>query len=124
VDGPTIASSRATSSAWYCAEGTSTVDGRGGETVIVGNLEPHSIDIATTVMPGGAVKPKTQRVRLDPYEQRRIPVADLVRAAEPGVVVEVFGGRAVVEHEIESREDVAVGPCARAADRSWYFAEG
>lgn len=124
LDGPTIASSQATSSAWYCAEGTSTVDGRAGETVIVGNLEPHSIDIATTVMPGGSVEPTTQRVRLDAYEQRRIPVADLVRTAEPGVVVEVFGGRAVVEHEIESREDVAVGPCSRTAARSWYFAEG
>jgi len=124
VDGPTIASSQATSSAWYCAEGTSTVDGRAGETVIVGNLEPHSIDIATTVMPGGDARPKTQRVRLVAYEQRRISVSDLLRVPEPGVVVEVFGGRAVVEHEIQSREDVAVGPCSRAAARIWYFADG
>jgi hypothetical protein len=40
------------------------------------------------------------------------------------VVVETFGGRAVVEHEIEGQDDIAVGPCARAAARRWLFAEG
>jgi hypothetical protein len=124
VDGPAIATPRAISSAWYCAEGTSSLDGRAIETVIVGNLEPKPIDITTTVMPGGSTPVKSVNARLRAYEQRRIPIADLIRAPEPGVVVEVFGGRAVVEHEVESRDDVAVGPCARGAATRWYFADG
>ena len=123
-DGPQLSSPDATSAAWYCAEGTSTPDGRATETVIVGNLEPHEIDIETTVMSGGGVQPQTQRVRLPAYEQRRIEVGTVVRAAEPGVVVETYGGRAVVEHEIQGQDDVAVGPCARGASADWFFAEG
>jgi hypothetical protein len=42
----------------------------------------------------------------------------------PGVVVEVFGGRSVVEHEIDGQNDVAVGPCARQPGRNWFFAAG
>jgi hypothetical protein len=126
VDGPEIGAPGNVSDTWYCAEGTSSVDGRATETVIVGNLEPHDIDIETTVMPGpgSGLEEKTQAVRLAAYEQRRIALADIIRAPEPGVVVEVFGGRAVVEHEIEGLDDVAVGPCARRASRHWLFAEG
>ncbi|HEY8217173.1 MAG TPA: DUF5719 family protein [Acidimicrobiia bacterium] len=124
VDGPEVADARASSAAWYCAEGTSTADGRATETVIIGNLEPHAIDVETTVMPGGTESPVTERTRLEAYEQRRVEVARILRAAEPGVVVETFGGRAIVEHEITSQDDVAVGPCERAAARTWLFAEG
>ena len=124
IDGPQVAAADAVSASWYCAEGTSTPDGRATETVIVGNLEPHAIDVATTVMAGGAVAPKTQQVRLRAYQQQRIPVEDVLRAPEVGVVVETFGGRAVVEHEIRGQDDVAVGPCARSVARDWYFAEG
>jgi hypothetical protein len=119
-----VSSTDAVSASWYCAEGTSTPDGRATETVIVGNLEPHAIDVETTVMPGGSIAAKTQRVRLRAYQQQRIPISDVLRAPEIGVVVETFGGRAVVEHEISGQDDVAVGPCARSAARDWYFAEG
>jgi hypothetical protein len=124
IDGPVISPERAVSASWYCAEGTSSVDGRANETVIIGNLEPHEIDIATTVMPGRDLEMKTQRVRLRAFEQRRIEIDDVLRAPELGVVVETFGGRAVVEHEVEGFDDVAVGPCARTAARQWFFAEG
>ena len=40
------------------------------------------------------------------------------------MVVEVFGGQAVVEHEVRSRNDFAVGPCAREPSRHWFFADG
>jgi len=124
IDGPDVSPAEAVSASWYCAEGTSNPDGRATETVIVGNLEPHDIDIETTVMAGGSIEPTTQRARLTAFEQRRIEIADVLRAPEVGVIVETFGGRAVVEHEIEGQDDVAVGPCARSAARRWYFAEG
>src|SRR5436190_19572111 len=66
--------------------------------------------------------------------QVRVAVASVLQAPEqpddaglivgPGVVAEVFGGRSVVEHEIEGEGDLAVGPCARQAGSDWYFAGG
>jgi hypothetical protein len=77
-----------------------------------------------TVMASANPEPTTQRFRLDAFEQRRVAIDSVVRDPEVGVVVETFGGRAVVEHEIHGHDDVAVGPCARSATRDWYFAEG
>jgi hypothetical protein len=124
IDGPTVPSKRAIGVAWYCAEGTSTVDGRAGETVIVGNLAPNPIDITMTVMPGGDQRPRVETRHIDTYGQARVSVADVLETAEPGVVVEVVGGPAVVEHEVRSRNDLAVGPCAREPSRDWFFADG
>jgi hypothetical protein len=125
ADGATVPPAGSVSSAWYCAEGTSAATGRARETVIIGNLEPRPLDVSVTVMPGGEIAPLTESYELEPYEQRRVEVAGIAEAPEPGVVVEIFGGRAVVEHEIQGiADDVAVGPCARAGSTRWYFAEG
>jgi hypothetical protein len=125
ADGATVVPARAVSTAWYCAEGTSAATGRARETVIIGNLEDRALEVSVTVMTGGDAAPLTERYELEPYEQRRVEVAGIAESPEPGVVVEVFGGRAVVEHEIQGiAEDVAVGPCARTASTHWYFAEG
>ena len=124
VDGPTVPSPDAVSSAWYCSEGTSTADGRADETVIIGNLSEHPIDVSITVMPGGDAEPEVRRREIDTLAQERIEVSDILATPEPGVVVEVFGGQAVVEHELRGRNDVAVGPCARAPSRHWFFAAG
>jgi hypothetical protein len=125
ADGATVPTERSVSSAWYCAEGTSAATGRARETVIIGNLEKRRVDVSVTVMPGGETPPLSERYELEPYEQRRVEVAGIAEAPEPGVVVEVFGGRAVVEHEIQGvAGDLAVGPCSRTASTRWYFAEG
>jgi len=123
-DGPVIPGDDVVASAWYCAEGTSSAIGRASETVIIGNLERHPIEFEMTVMVGEGAPSQTERAELEPYEQRRIPVRGLAESPEPGVVVEIFGGRAIVEHEIEGRDDIAVGPCSRTAARRWFFAEG
>jgi hypothetical protein len=122
-DGPSVPGRGAVSAAWYCAEGTSTADGGATETVIVGNLARHPIDIELTVMAGDQPQ-QTRRFTLETLAQRRVEVADIVQAVDPGVVVEVFGGQAVVEHEVRGTDDVAVGPCTRQASSRWYFADG
>lgn len=125
ADGPTVPAASAVSTAWYCAEGTSNEDGRADETVIVANLAPNPIDVTITAMPGGGDRePVVERRQVDTYAQQRIEVADLVEADEVGVVVEIVGGQAVVEHEVRNGDDVAVGPCADDPSRSWYFAAG
>lgn len=120
--GPTVPGRGSVDAAWYCTEGTSTDDGRATETVIIGNLARHPIRVEVTVMvPDGL---ETRRLTVDTLAQRRIDVADLAVAAEPGVVVEVFGGQAVVEHEVRGNDDIAVGPCTRQSARRWYLAGG
>jgi len=64
--GVSVPSPAVASSAWYCAEGTSTPDGRADETVIVASLAPSTVDATVTVMPGGTGAPKTRNLRLAP----------------------------------------------------------
>lgn len=124
VDGPVVPPARAASVAWYCAEGTSSLDGRADETVVVANLAKEPIRAAVTVMPGGGAPTKSFAFQVDALAQRRVKVSNVLATPEPGVVVEVFGGPAVVEHEVRGRDDVAVGPCAREPAKRWYFAAG
>src|SRR5262249_39054528 len=49
---------------------------------------------------------------------------DIVASPEPGVVVEVVGGQAVVSHQLTGQGDFALEPCARSASTDWYFANG
>jgi hypothetical protein len=123
-DGPTVPPADAVSVAWYCAEGTSVTDGRADETVIIGNLSTRSIEATVTVFSGATQPPVSVRQRIQPLGQARVPVTNLTHVAEPGVVVEVLGGQAIVEHELRGRGDVALGPCAREPARDWYFAAG
>ncbi len=109
-------------SAWYCAEGTSSPDGRADETVIVANLGPDELPARMTVFPGGEAAPGVRNLAVPPYERVEIPVAEVLAVPEPGVVVETFGDQGFVEHRVRNGDDVAVGPCAREAGRSWSFA--
>ena len=124
VDGPTVPSEDAVSVVWFCSEGTSVSTGRLLETVLIANLEREPIDVTVTVMRGSGHSFAIEQRQIAALAQERISVADIAEVEEPGVVVEVLGGRAIVEHELHAADDVAVGPCARAAAREWYFAGG
>lgn len=131
---PTVADPEAVSTTWYCAEGTGAPDGRADETIVIANQGDGEARALVTVMPGGQEEPASRRVTVARGEQLRVPVSSVLQTAErpdeaglivgPGVVVEVFGGRSVVEHQIDGEFDFAVGPCARYAGRDWYFAAG
>lgn len=114
------------STAWYCAAGTAELGGGGAadETVYVANLARRSITATVTAYPGGDAPVRTRDLELDAYERTAVRVADLVTSATPGVIVEVFGGPAIVEHELRGAGDVAMGPCAHEPSRRWYFAAG
>lgn len=122
--GPAVAGAGAVSAAWYCAAGSLTAGGPADATVYVGNLAPAPVRAVVTAYPGGTEEPPTRRLDLDPYERAAVRVADLAAGGAPGVLVEVFGGPAVVEHELRHGGDLAMGPCARTPARSWYFAAG
>jgi len=124
IDTPTVPPPDAISVAWYCAEGTSTRDGRATETVIIANLALRPIDATITVMHGADKRPVVEKRHIDALAQERVPIADLIETKEPGVIVEIRGGPAIVEHELRGRDDIAVGACSREPSRHWYFAEG
>ncbi|MDQ1432918.1 MAG: hypothetical protein QOF40_3520 [Actinomycetota bacterium] len=124
LDGASVPPADAASTAWYCAEGTSSPDGRADETVIVASLADARIDVTITVMSAGDSTPATRKLRLAPREETRVHVSDILATPEPGVVVEAVGGRAVVSHQLVHGGDFAVEPCTRTASSDSYFAAG
>ena len=114
----------ALSASWFCSEGTSTPDGRADETVVITNIADEEVAATVTVMPGGETVPVSRTVQVGAHEEERVRVADVLETPEPGVIVEVVGGQAVVAHEIRAEDDVAIEPCARGAAEDWYFASG
>jgi Family of unknown function (DUF5719) len=131
---PTVAGPDTVSSTWYCAEGTGSPGGRADETIIIANEGNADARAVVTVMAGGPEEPESRRVAVPRGGQVRVPVSSVLQTPEhpdaagmlvgSGVVVEVFGGGSIVEHQIDGQSDLAVGPCAREAGRDWYFAGG
>ena len=112
------------SAAWYCAEGTSSPDGRADEEIEIGNVDTHAADAIVTVFGGSDVPPVRRKYAVASGRVVRVRVADLAAVPEPGVLVEVSGGRTVVEHRISRGDDSALGPCAREPAPTTRFAAG
>lgn len=122
--GPRVSSAANRASTWYCAEGTATPDGRADEEIVIGNVGTRPSRAAVTVMSGSDVVPVRREFTVPAGESLRVPVSDIAAVAEPGVIVEVEGGRSAVEHRIRRGTDDAVGPCAREPLASAHFAAG
>src|SRR5713101_4514818 len=123
-DGASVPPAAAVSISWFCAEGTSAEGGRADETVVIASLATQRIDATVTVMPAGNQTPVSHHVKLAPRSQQRVQISSVLRTAEPGVVVEVVGGQAVVTQELRGNDDVAIEPCTRRPGTDWYFAAG
>jgi hypothetical protein len=124
ADGPVVPADDVVSTAWYCPAGTAVAGGGADETVFVANLSPREITATVAVVRGADADADTRRLRVAAYARAVVRVADIAAVAEAGVVVEVFGGPAIVEHEIRGSNDVAMGPCADEPARTWYLASG
>jgi len=124
--GSVVPPANALSTAWYCAAGTAVGGGAADEWIDIANLSPAPIKATITVYPGGEDEPGTRDVELQGYERVSERVAQVLETRNPGVVVEVFGGPAIVEHELRgtATADLAMGPCAHEPSRRWYFAAG
>jgi hypothetical protein len=75
-------------------------------------------------MQGPDTAPKVTEVPLAANSLATLRVGDILPIAEPGVLVEVTGARAVVSHSITGNRDGGVGPCSRDASTAWHFAAG
>lgn len=126
-DTPVVDLASSSSAAWYCAAGTSAPDTNALETVRISNLGEDTISAVVRVLPGGDEVEATASVEVAPHSTLQIPVANVLVTANPGVVVETFGGSVFVEYEMVRPgdvEDVAFTPCAATTDGTWLFANG
>lgn len=110
--------------AWYCAEGTSSPNGRADEEIVMGNVGPGRTRAVVTVFGGSEVAPVRRAYRVPPGQVVRVHVADIAAIPDPGVLVEVSGGATAVEHRIQRGADIALGPCAREPAPQTHFAAG
>jgi hypothetical protein len=124
VTGARVPSADSVETAWYCAEGTGNPGGRADERLYVANVDSRPGRARVSVMQGPDTAPKVTEVPLAAGSVATLRVGDLLPTAEPGVLVEVTGARAVVSHSITGNRDGGVGPCARDASTTWHFAAG
>jgi hypothetical protein len=122
--GPRVPAANAVETAWYCAEGTSNPGGRADERIFVTNVDQRVAHARITVMQGPDQAAKVKSVDVAPGSLASVRVADILAIAEPGVLVEVTGGRAIVTHSVTGTGDAGFGPCARDAAPQWHFAAG
>ena len=112
------------STSWYCAEGTSTPDGRADETVLIASVADTASEATVTVMPGGEAAPVSRTVRLDPREEKRVRVADVLATRSRGSSSRSSAAGRWWRTSWRHNGDVATEPCARGAASDWYFADG
>ncbi len=120
--GPRVPDTEAVETAWYCAEGTANPNGRADERVYIANVDQKAARARISVMQGPDTPPKVAEVNVAAGTVGSLRVGDILPIAEPGVLVEVTGARAVVTHSITGDGDSGVGPCARDAAPEWHFA--
>jgi hypothetical protein len=122
--GPRVPAANAAETAWYCAEGTSNPGGRADERIYIANIDDRVAHARVTVMQGPDQAAKVKTVDVAPGSLTSVHVSDILAIAEPGVLVEVTGGRAIVTHSVGGFDDAGYGPCARDASPVWHFAAG
>lgn len=122
--GPRVPAADAMETSWYCADGTSNPGGRADERIFIANIDRRVAHARISVMQGPDLDPKVTNVDVEGGTLANLRVADILPIPEPGVLVEITGGRAIVTHSITGNGDGGVGPCARDAAPSWHFAAG
>lgn len=123
----------AVSSTHYCAAGTGLPGGMADHTVVVVNPGDEPVTARVTPYGGGAAGGDAivdgpargaHSLTVGPGERAAVRLGDLIPARYVAAVVEVEGGPAVVEHEVEGPLGRDGGPCATRAGTSWHLAWG
>lgn len=120
---PTLEFPPPLASTWFCAVGSSSVDGYAASTVIVTNVSEEAavanLSVRTDVGPGASL-----RLDLVGGETQQIDLASLGSHAAAAAVVEVIGGEGVVSHRVQTAAGVTEGPCGSSSSSTWYLAGG
>jgi uncharacterized protein DUF5719 len=109
------------SSAWFCPGAPPSVP-ISSESITLSNTGPAPAGADLIVYPDRGQAPVRRHVNVPARSVQTLPRATL--GAAGGLIAETFSRDVAVESGIESRDSLALTPCATAASDSWYFAAG
>lgn len=130
---PLVPAADAVASTHYCAAGTGLPGGVADHTVVVVNPGDAPVTARVTAYGGEAAggdasvdgaADRAHSLTVGPGTRADVRLGDLITARYVAAVVEVEGGPAVVEHEVEGPLGRDRGPCATRAGTSWHLAWG
>ncbi|MBX3287570.1 MAG: hypothetical protein KF703_19645 [Actinobacteria bacterium] len=121
---PVASRADALSTAWYCAGGSAQGPGGPAElSVVIANAESEGTTAEVTAV-GSEGGRATTTVAVPADGRVRVVAADLLTDAWVGLTVEVLGGRATVEREVEGPLGFDASPCSANAATRWYVPSG
>lgn len=121
---PVAAVADPVSSTWFCGGGTAVGAGeRADLSFTIANAADTGAKATVTVF-GGDAKPKAVTVDVPVNGRVRVGARDVSPGEWAAATVEVFGGRATVERQVDGEHGFEVSPCASAASNRWYLPSG
>lgn len=116
----------ALSSTWYCAAGSTEAGSPMAGAVVVANPGRRALTATVTAMPSDPAKePVVKVIDLPSLSSKSIDLrTDASGLGDVGVLVEIDGGEAVVEHSIGGKSTKNVDACSTTSSDHWYFADG
>ncbi|MBV1893216.1 MAG: hypothetical protein KUG57_04155 [Ilumatobacteraceae bacterium] len=120
---PSVAESNALTGSWFCPGVPATgEDGVGGE-VVVSNRDSEQLIGRFSILTQEG-REAEQAFTVEPWSQTSVDVDAFVTAPFASVVVEIDGGRGLVEQRAIHPAGDSVAPCANDTSSEWYFADG
>jgi hypothetical protein len=120
---PSVNENTALTGSWFCpGVPASGEDGVGGEVVVANRDDDQLVGRFTVLGPDGVAAEETLTV--EPWSRTTIDVDAFVTAPFASAVVEIEGGRGVVEQRAIHPAGESVSPCANDTSDEWYFADG
>lgn len=121
---PVASRADALSTAWYCAGGSASgADGPAELSVVIANAESRGTTAEVTAV-GSEGGQASTTVTVPASGRVRVVGSDLLTDPWIGLSVEVLGGRATVEREVQGPLGFDVSPCSANAATRWYVPSG
>ena len=120
---PAVTDTDALTGSWFCpGVPASGEDGVGGEVVISNRDSEQLLGRFTILTPDGVGT--EQGFKVDPWAQTTVDVDAFVSASFASVIVEIDGGRGIVEQRAVHPAGNSVAACSNDTSSEWYFADG
>lgn len=112
------------SATWFCGGGTAVGAGeRADLSFVIANAADEGATATVTVF-GADDRPKATTVDVPVNGRVRVRAREVLAGEWAAATVEVFGGRATVERQIDGPDGFEASPCASAASSTWYLPSG
>ena len=112
------------SSTWFCGGGTAVgASEREDLSFVISSAADRGVTAKVTVFGGGG-KPRATTVDVPVNGRVRVRAREVRPGEWAAATVEVFGGVATVERQVDGPDDFEVSPCASVASNRWYLPSG